>query len=102
MADNYIQRRAKAYAKRAQTAWEAYQSSGERRYDREYTEFSMIADALRKAADNEDHMQKYFNAEQRLDKAVAQVKEMLQSPAPDYEQCTAILLQTIVAVRFWG
>lgn len=37
-----------------------------------------------------------------LDKAVAQVKEMLQSPAPDYEQCTAILLQTIVAVRFWG
>lgn len=102
MADNYIRRRAEAYAKRAQHAWEAYQASGERRYDREYVEFNMIADALRKAADDEDHMQKYFNAEQRLNKAAAQVMEMLQSPTPDYEQCTAILLQTIVAVRFWG
>lgn len=98
MADNYIQRRAKAYAKRAQTAWEAYQSSGERRYDREYTEFSMIADALRKAADNEDHMQKYFNAEQRLDKAVAQdaakpragLRTVYRNPAAD-DRSSAVL-----------
>ena len=77
----YAKKKAEAFRKRAETAEENYQMSGEQRYYRAQMEYELIADAIDAQLKNDDVLSEIASIRAMINHQAAEAESLLHSNA---------------------
>nr|DAK55382.1 MAG TPA: hypothetical protein [Caudoviricetes sp.] len=91
----YAKKKAEAFRKRAETAEENYQVSGEQKYRRAQIEYELIADAIDAQIRNDDTLNELAGLRAAINRQAAEAESLLHSNATAEE--LKVALKNLVA-----